>query len=181
MELIYGNVPHPAYEHLIVENSTAWDDLGERTIVGACVHRMDGSLWGTDGYFRNEGTGAALTDYRIGGEMRHSARAGGGGVRSGPLDRLETRGSIHDPAVVLVVLASLRAGWSAAALLRAEFGPRPVVAWETDGGGNTHSLPSSSAGPVVATGVEPRSGHQRDRDRAGGSHGLGNWPGRFRR
>ena len=44
-------------------------------------------------------------------------------------------GSIHDPAVVLVVLASLGAGWSAVALLRAEVGRRPAVHWGTDGGG----------------------------------------------
>lgn len=65
-ELTFGNVPHPPYDRRIVENSTAWDDLGARVMRGVVWHRMIGTLWGTDGYFRGAATNRALTDYGIG-------------------------------------------------------------------------------------------------------------------
>lgn len=66
MSNIYGNVPHPFYQDRIVTNSTAWNDLGKRTIRAVVWHRMYGTLWGTDGYFRGEASGKALTDYGVG-------------------------------------------------------------------------------------------------------------------
>jgi hypothetical protein len=66
MPITFGNVPHPTYQNRIIQNSTAWNDLGKRG--GKCVvwHRVYGSLWGTDGYFRGEASGKALTDYGVG-------------------------------------------------------------------------------------------------------------------
>jgi hypothetical protein len=63
---VFGNVPHPFYQDRIISNSSAWNDLGKRG--GKCVvwHRMYGTLWGTDGYFRGEASGKALTDYGVG-------------------------------------------------------------------------------------------------------------------
>lgn len=63
---VFGRVPHPAYQQRIVTNSTAWNDLGKRTIRAAVWHRMYGTLWGTDGYFRGEAASRALTDYGVG-------------------------------------------------------------------------------------------------------------------
>lgn len=68
----YGQVPHPAFTIRDIPGSinTAWDDLGPRTIRGVVWHRMEGSLWGTDAYFRtggeNGGAARARTDYGIG-------------------------------------------------------------------------------------------------------------------
>lgn len=64
--ITFDRVPHPAYDNRIITNSTAWNDLGERTIRAVCWHRMLGSLWGTDGYFRGPAASRALTDYGIG-------------------------------------------------------------------------------------------------------------------
>ena len=63
---IFGKVPHPPYQRRIVTNSTAWNDLGKRTIRAVVWHRMYGTLWGTDGYFRADGSYKALTDYGVG-------------------------------------------------------------------------------------------------------------------
>lgn len=65
--IVFGRVPHPPFENRLVTNSRAWDDLGPRKIVGSCRHSMVGSLRGTDGFFRGEARGKALTDYGIGG------------------------------------------------------------------------------------------------------------------
>jgi hypothetical protein len=64
--IVFGRVPHPAVEQRIVSNSRAWDNLGPRTIRSVAWHRMYGSLWGTDGYFRGEAVERALTDYGVG-------------------------------------------------------------------------------------------------------------------
>ena len=66
--LTFGRVPHPPYQQRIITNSTAWNDLGKRTIRAVVWHRMYGTLWGTDGYFRGEASGKALTDYGVGVE-----------------------------------------------------------------------------------------------------------------
>lgn len=66
----FGNVQLPKNINVvdIVDNS-AWTSVpGGRRIIGTCVHRMDGSLRGTDDTFRNERKADALTDYGIGGE-----------------------------------------------------------------------------------------------------------------
>ena len=73
MAVTFGNVPHSVHQRRIVENSRAWNALGERTIRGVVWHRMIGSLWGTDQYFRTEAVGRALTDYGIGVAARDGA------------------------------------------------------------------------------------------------------------
>jgi len=67
-KVVFGRVPMPVHERRIVENSRAWNDLGARTIRGVVWHRMYGTLWGTDGYFRGAAAGTALTDIGIGVE-----------------------------------------------------------------------------------------------------------------
>jgi hypothetical protein len=69
--LVFGRVPVPEGIELrdIVSNgpNTAFDRLGERRDLGVCVHRMVGTLRGTDGYFRGEARSRSLTDFGIGG------------------------------------------------------------------------------------------------------------------
>ena len=63
--LTYGKVARPAASERIVPDALnrAWDVLGQRSVKGVCLHRMLGTLWGTDAYFR---AGAqALTDYGV--------------------------------------------------------------------------------------------------------------------
>ena len=69
MALTYGNVP--MFGHLDRQSVTAskpagagWDNLGQRTVRGVVLHRMLGTLRGTDQYFR--GSTPALTDYGLG-------------------------------------------------------------------------------------------------------------------
>lgn len=64
----FGAVPHPDYENRIIPSSdnSAWNDLGARDVKAVVWHRMLGSLWGTDGYFRGDGGNRALTDYGVG-------------------------------------------------------------------------------------------------------------------
>lgn len=64
---VFGRVPPPKnLTERIILNNTAWDDLGPRSIKGICLHRMLGTLVGTDGYFRGEASGRALTDFGVG-------------------------------------------------------------------------------------------------------------------
>lgn len=65
-EVTFGRVPHPFYQDRYISNSRAWDDLGQRGAKCVVWHRMYGTLWGTDGYFRGEAAGKALTDYGVG-------------------------------------------------------------------------------------------------------------------
>jgi hypothetical protein len=69
MALTFGSVPHPPFvDRLIPDNqNSAWDDLGSRRPVGVCQHSMEGTLWGTDAFFRLGPFSAGLTDYGIGG------------------------------------------------------------------------------------------------------------------
>lgn len=66
VSITFGNVPHPPFKKRIVDNSKAWNNLGKRTIRGVVWHRMIGTLWGTDKYFRTDAVERALTDYGIG-------------------------------------------------------------------------------------------------------------------
>lgn len=66
MAITFGRVPVPVHEKRLVLNSRAWNDLGPRTIRGCVWHRMYGTLWGTDGYFRGAAVDRALTDIGIG-------------------------------------------------------------------------------------------------------------------
>jgi hypothetical protein len=65
--MAFGNVPHPPFENRPIVNwNGSFDQGSPRSIVGTCVHRMDGNLMGTDEWFRTAG---ALTDYGIGGAL----------------------------------------------------------------------------------------------------------------
>lgn len=67
--MAFGNVPHPPFEDRPINNPNgSFDTGGPRNIVGTCVHRMDGTLMGTDSFFRNDRP-EALTDYGIGGAL----------------------------------------------------------------------------------------------------------------
>lgn len=63
--LVFGKVPLPTINQRDISGSlnTAWDDLGPRKAMFVVLHRMLGSLWGTDSYFRNEARFTARTDY----------------------------------------------------------------------------------------------------------------------
>lgn len=63
--LVFGKVPLPTINVRDISGSlnTAWDDLGPRKAMFVVLHRMQGTLWGTDSYFRNEARNAARTDY----------------------------------------------------------------------------------------------------------------------
>ena len=67
MPIEFGRVPHPQMEirQVIKPEGDGWDDLGPRTPRAVVLHRMVGTLMGTDGYFRQKGIGA-LTDYGVG-------------------------------------------------------------------------------------------------------------------
>jgi hypothetical protein len=67
MAITFGRVPHPAYHNRLITKveGVGSDNLGRRSVRGVVWHRMLGTLWGTDSFFRNpliEG----LTDYGIG-------------------------------------------------------------------------------------------------------------------
>ena len=73
----FGRVPHPAFQDRPIPGSHAWDNLGPRTIRAVVWHRMLGSLWGTDTYFRGEALFDALTDYGVGVLAQDGAAADG--------------------------------------------------------------------------------------------------------
>lgn len=77
----FGNVPHPPFQDRPIPNNTAWNDLGPRTIRAVCWHRMIGTLWGTDSWFRGGGSARALTDYGIGVAAQDGAGNAGAIVR----------------------------------------------------------------------------------------------------
>jgi hypothetical protein len=60
--------PKPAIELRLIDPNvnTAWDDLGKRQIRGIVLHRMLGTLLGTDEYFRGQARQRARTDFGIG-------------------------------------------------------------------------------------------------------------------
>lgn len=68
MTLTFGSFPHPGFSDRLITNKpegVGWNNLGKRKPYSITLHRMIGSLWGTDAYFRDP-TVAALTDYGIG-------------------------------------------------------------------------------------------------------------------
>jgi len=67
--LAYGRVAPPPITVRTISPTlnTAHNRLGPRRKVGVCRHRMQGSLRGTDGYFRGDARNRALTDFGIGG------------------------------------------------------------------------------------------------------------------
>jgi hypothetical protein len=74
---VFGNVPNPGIAVRLIDKpeNHGWNDRGPRNIVGVCVHRMLGTLEGTDGHFRLAGVDA-LTDFGIGGAMDPPAQDG---------------------------------------------------------------------------------------------------------
>ena len=70
-KLTFGRVPLPERLELfdIVSDgpNRAFDRLGPRRDLGACTHRMVGSLLGTHRYFQGEARERSLTDFGIGG------------------------------------------------------------------------------------------------------------------
>lgn len=81
MALTFGNVPEPKIEKRILTNKEAveghgWDNLGKRNPKAIALHRMVGTLWGTDSYFRMPNI-ASLTDFGLGvGVVDGAANAG---------------------------------------------------------------------------------------------------------
>lgn len=70
MTITFGNVPNPGIEKRILSNSEAiegrgWDNLGKRNPKFIVLHRMVGTLWGTDSWFRRPDV-ASLTDFGLG-------------------------------------------------------------------------------------------------------------------
>jgi hypothetical protein len=82
MAITYGRVPHPGYlDRLIVKpEGQGWNNLGPRQPKFVVLHRMIGSLWGTDGYFRQPGVNA-LTDYGVGVAATDGADSAGTIIR----------------------------------------------------------------------------------------------------
>jgi hypothetical protein len=74
-KLTYGRVPRPIIRDRVIPDADniAWNNLGQRKIVGVVYHRQLGTNWGTDGWFRmlwqpngEKGGGQlGLTDYGI--------------------------------------------------------------------------------------------------------------------
>jgi hypothetical protein len=71
-------VPHPGFldRPIYKPEGQGWDNLGKRTPKFVVLHRMIGSLWGTDGYFREPGVNA-LTDYGVGVAAQDGAAQAG--------------------------------------------------------------------------------------------------------
>jgi hypothetical protein len=77
-DVVFGRVPRPEIIHKIIPGdrgggvwvpvgqNSAFDYLGNRTFRGFCIHIMEGTLEGTDGYFRGDARTRALTDFGIG-------------------------------------------------------------------------------------------------------------------
>jgi hypothetical protein len=66
-DITYGKVPHPPFEDRPIwkPEGAGQNNLGKRSVEGVVWHRILGTLWGTDGYFRQSGV-KALTDYGVG-------------------------------------------------------------------------------------------------------------------
>lgn len=64
-EVVFGKVPRPRYQDRQVPDAlnSSWDALGKRKLYGVVYHRMLGTLWGTDSYFRQHAPG--LTDWGV--------------------------------------------------------------------------------------------------------------------
>lgn len=66
--VVFGRGPNPGIVDKFIDKpeGSGWDDRGQRGIVGVCVHKMLGTLGGTDFHFRNPSV-KSLTDFGIGG------------------------------------------------------------------------------------------------------------------
>ena len=74
-KLVFGRVPRPAVRDRVIPDADniAWDNLGQRKVLGLVYHRQLGENWGTDGWFRTlwqangqkAGGQLGLTDYGI--------------------------------------------------------------------------------------------------------------------
>src|SRR5215218_10390782 len=55
VSITFGQVPHPAYQNRPIwkTEGVGMNNLGKRTVKGVSWHRILGSLWGTDGFFRD--------------------------------------------------------------------------------------------------------------------------------
>ena len=80
-------------------------------------------------------------------------------------------GSVHDPAAVMVVLASLGAGWSMVALLQTRFGQRSDVSAEARGGTGSRLASGWRANPAYV-----RSNPSRTADDQNWSQTIGAEP-----
>lgn len=74
--LTFGRVPKPAWTDRLIPNSanSAWDDLGPRSVLGVTYHRMVGTLWGTDSWFRGGGGASGLTDFGLDAQSGETLR-----------------------------------------------------------------------------------------------------------
>jgi hypothetical protein len=65
--ITFGRVPHHAFldRPIAKDEGAGQNNLGRRTVKGVSWHRMLGTLWGTDDFFRQPST-KALTDYGVG-------------------------------------------------------------------------------------------------------------------
>ncbi len=87
--IVFGNVDHPRYQErgITKPENAGQNDLGQRRVKGVVWHRILGSLWGTDGYFRQAGVNA-LTDYGVGVAATDGAERAGHILRwNDPLGR----------------------------------------------------------------------------------------------
>src|SRR5687768_14638960 len=65
LNMTKGLIPLPPLSKRLITNKpqgVGWDNLGRRTVRGFCLHRMQGTLQGTDSYFRDPNV-KALTDF----------------------------------------------------------------------------------------------------------------------
>lgn len=68
MAITYNRVPMFGYQDRYIsekQQGFGWDNLGQRDVKWVTLHRMVGTLWGTDGYFRNPSV-SSMTDYGLG-------------------------------------------------------------------------------------------------------------------
>lgn len=62
-----GIIPLPPHKVRLITNKpegVGWNDLGKREVWGETIHRQQGTLWGTDSFFRDPTVGA-LTDFGV--------------------------------------------------------------------------------------------------------------------
>jgi hypothetical protein len=73
-KITFGKVPHPTYHNRPIwkAENKGQNNLGKRSVKGVVYHRILGTLWGTDGYFRNPDVNS-LTDYGVGVEAQDGA------------------------------------------------------------------------------------------------------------
>jgi hypothetical protein len=78
MSITYGKVPHPPFldRPILKPAGQGWDPLGKRTPRGIVLHRMIGTLQGTDSWFRRAEV-KSLTDYGVGVAATDGAKLAG--------------------------------------------------------------------------------------------------------